>query len=324
MRDVFVDRLKGYACFLVVFGHVIMGIRLCGIKVPGALFTLEKFIWSFHVALFLFLSGYVYRITNEWKSKGTRLRFVGHKLLNLGIPYVFFSAVYVLINSFVSNSNTHYSVSDILLIWKTPIAQYWFLYALFFLFCIWALLSVKLSNLQITVLAAAVGYVFDFGSLSVVSSSALAFGLGTVFSVEFLKNTNRKIKYAILLCHLILGFVLSYFDFINLPFVKETVMVLGICASMVFISLLQKNNSAAKFLGFMNKYSFQIYLLHTIFTAAIRILLIRTGVTSWVVHIALGCIGGIGFSAAAAYIADKMPLLNFLFFPSKEFKRLKN
>ena len=118
--------------------------------------------------------------------------------------------------------------------------------------------------------------------------------------------------------------MLSYFDFINLPFVKETVMVLGICASMVFVSLLQKNNSAAKFLGFMNKYSFQIYLLHTIFTAAIRILLIRTGVTSWVVHIALGCIGGIGFSAAAAYIADKMPLLNFLFFPSKEFKRLKN
>lgn len=71
-----------------------------------------------------------------------------------------------------------------------------------------------------------------------VFSSALTFGLGTVFSVEFLKNTNRKIKYAILLCHLILGFVLSYFDFINLPIVKETIMVLGICASMAFVSLL--------------------------------------------------------------------------------------
>lgn len=324
MRDVFIDRLKGYACFLVVFGHVIMGVRLSGVSMPAFFFELEKFIWSFHVPLFLFLSGYVYKITKEWKSKGTRLRFIKHKLINLGIPYMFFSAVYVFINSFVSNSNTHYSVSDILLIWKTPIAQYWFLYALFFLFCIWAVLSWKLSNLQITVFCCLIGFLFDFGSFAVVFSSALAFGLGTVFSVEFLKNTNRKIKYAILLCHLILGFVLSYFDFINLPLVKETVMVLGICASMAFVSLLQKSNSAAKFLGFMNKYSFQIYLLHTIFTAAIRILLIRTGVTSWVVHITLGCIGGIGFSAAAAYIAGKLPLLNFLFFPSKEFKRLKN
>ena len=33
-RNVTVDRLKGYACFLVLFGHVIMGIRLAGRVIP--------------------------------------------------------------------------------------------------------------------------------------------------------------------------------------------------------------------------------------------------------------------------------------------------
>ena len=33
-RNVLIDRLKGYACFLVLFGHVIRGIRTAGISIP--------------------------------------------------------------------------------------------------------------------------------------------------------------------------------------------------------------------------------------------------------------------------------------------------
>lgn len=36
-RDSFVDQLKGLACFLVVFGHVIMGIRKAGIPTPKSM-----------------------------------------------------------------------------------------------------------------------------------------------------------------------------------------------------------------------------------------------------------------------------------------------
>ena len=75
-RNVLVDRLKGYACFLVLFGHVIMGIRVAGIDIPQFFWGLEKFIWSFHVALFLFLSGVVYKVTGEWTGKKTRWQFI--------------------------------------------------------------------------------------------------------------------------------------------------------------------------------------------------------------------------------------------------------
>ena len=157
-RNVLVDRLKGYACFLVLFGHVIRGIRTAGIDVPGFFEGMELFIWSFHVALFLFLSGVVYRLTGEWRKHKTRHGFILHKLLNLGIPYVTFSVVYIAINSFVGQANNQSSLKDILFIWKTPVAQYWFLYALFFLFCIWGALSGILKNWQITLLTLAVAY----------------------------------------------------------------------------------------------------------------------------------------------------------------------
>ena len=100
-RNLFIDKLKGYACFLVLFGHVIMGIRLSGIDIPNFFWGLEKFIWSFHVPLFMFLSGTVYRMTGEWRGKKSKPAFIKHKLIGLGIPYVVFSVVYILINSLV-------------------------------------------------------------------------------------------------------------------------------------------------------------------------------------------------------------------------------
>ena len=83
--------LKGYACLLVVFGHIIIGIRTSGMAVPGMLPLTEKFIWSFHIDLFMFLSGYVYSITGGISRAKSRISFILSKLLNLGIPDFVFS-----------------------------------------------------------------------------------------------------------------------------------------------------------------------------------------------------------------------------------------
>ena len=206
-RNVLVDRLKGYACFLVLFGHVIMGIRLAGIDIPKLFWGMEKFIWSFHVALFLFLSGVVYKVTGEWKSKKTKLGFILYKLYTLGIPYIAFSVVYILINSLVGESNTGFAVSDILYIWKTPVAQYWFLYALFFLFCIWTAFSGMIKNWQITLIVVLIGYLaplfgIPLGSLDVVFYSALAFGIGTFVDFKSFTKLPGWAKWLVVLMHI--------------------------------------------------------------------------------------------------------------------------
>lgn len=324
-RNVLVDRLKGYACFLVLFGHVIMGIRIAGIYIPNFFWGLEKFIWSFHVALFLFLSGVVYKMTGEWKGKKTKSGFILHKFYNLGVPYITFSIVYIFINSFVGQVNTQSSVADILNIWKTPVAQYWFLYALFFLFCIWTALSGLLKNWQIALITVLIGYSSPFlgislGCFEVVFYSALSFGIGTFIDFNKLTKNSTFTKYFVVVIHIIVGVLFIYLNKIEAPFINEIMMLFGIYSSIVFIYLIQQIKPVANFLSFMNKYSFQIYLLHTIFTAGIRIIMLRMNIDNWGIHILVGTACGLLFSVLAAKIAKKVKFLNFFFFPSKSYK----
>ena len=327
-RNVLVDRLKGYACFLVLFGHVIMGIRLAGIDIPKFFWGMEKFIWSFHVALFLFLSGVVYKITGEWKGKQSKWKFILHKLYTLGIPYIAFSVVYILINSLVGESNTGFAVSDIFYIWKTPVAQYWFLYALFFLFCIWTAFSGMIKNWQITLIVVLIGYLapifgISLGSMDVVFYSALAFGIGTFVNFKGITRNANWAKWLIVLMHIVTGVVLVLLNKIEAPFIKELMILFGIYSSIMFISIIQSLKFISRFLDFVNKYSFQIYLLHTIFTAGIRIILLRMNITEWWIHVLLGTVCGLVFSVLAAVIAKKVRFLNFFFFPAKAYT-LKN
>ena len=321
-RNVLVDRLKGYACFLVLLGHVIMGVRLGGVDIPELFWGMEKFIWSFHVALFLFLSGVVYKVTDEWKSKKTKWDFILYKLYNLGIPYIAFSAIYILINSLVGEANTGFAPSDIFNIWKTPVAQYWFLYALFFLFCIWTAFSGVLKNWQITLIAVLIGYLapvfgVPLGSLDVVFYSALSFGIGTFVDFKRLTKLPLWAKYLVVILHIVTGIIFVLLNKIESPFIKEIMILFGIYSSIMFVSILQEWNVIAHLLDFINRYSFQIYLLHTIFTAGIRIIMIRLNITQWWTHVLLGTACGLAFSVLAAVIAKKVKYLNFFFFPSK-------
>lgn len=327
-RNMLVDRLKGYACFLVLFGHVIMGIRLSGVPIPAFFHGLELFIWSFHVALFLFLSGVVYRETGEWHPKKTKWKFICHKLCNLGIPYVTFSVIYILINSFVGQVNTQSSVGDILHIFTTPVAQYWFLYALFFLFCIWTALSGLLKNWQIALITVAIAYLapvlgISLGCFAVVFYSALAFGIGTFVKFSVLEKIPAWAKWLVIFSHVAVGVVLIFLQRIEAPLMKELMIVYGIYASILLISMLQTVKPIGRFLLFINRYSFQIYLLHTIFTAGIRIVLIRLNITSWWIHIIVGTLVGLFCSVLAAKIASKVRVLNFFFFPTKAFVKKK-
>ena len=325
-RNFLVDKLKGYACFLVLFGHVIMGIRVAGIDIPDFFWGTEKFIWSFHVNLFMFLSGVVYKMTGEWKSKKTKAGFIKNKFLSLVIPYIVFSVIYILIHSCVGQANTGSTPTDILYIWKTPIAQYWFLYALFFLFCIWTILSGILNNYLITIVVVATAYILsDFGvpmgSFSAVFYSALAFGLGTCVDFNFITKIPSPVKCVVIVAHIVTAVLLIWYNKIECAFVKEIMTLFGIYSSILFISLIQDLKPVSKFLTFINKYSFQTYLLHTIFTAGIRIVMVKAGITWWWLHILCGILAGIIFSVAAAKIAEKFKFLNFFFFPAKKYKK---
>ena len=97
-------------------------------------------------------------------------------------------------------------------------------------------------------------------------------------------------------------------------------LLVGIYASIMLVSVIQNSKLVSRFFNFMNKYSFQTYLLHTIFTAGIRVILLKVNITQWWIHVVAGTLCGIVFSVLSAKIAEKVKYPNFFFFPTKLLK----
>jgi fucose 4-O-acetylase-like acetyltransferase len=118
-----IDSLKGYAIILVLFGHVIVFSDPTGY----ALSWLFTFIYSFHMPLFLFLSGYlVYQ-----KPIDPKWNFVYKKFRGLIVPYFIWLFIGILVvNNFILDAK----ISDYLIQHTVTYDNIWFLPALFFSF----------------------------------------------------------------------------------------------------------------------------------------------------------------------------------------------
>lgn len=329
-RNKLVDSLKAYSCLLVVFGHVIFGIQnMGGIAQPTFAPYLKDFIWTFHVPLFMFLSGFVYRLTGEWKGKKTRWRFILHKAVNLGVPYFVFSILYILINSMVPGTNFSHSTQEILYLWKTPAAQYWFLRTLFLLFVIYAVLSRFLSSVWITAILTALSCVYKlfpdlpFPSIGNIVLWAFPFGFGVCLaSLDRFCFSGVKAA-AVIAGHLALEAVCLLTGISGQPVIIEIEQAAGIIASITLVSLLVKNARIEKFLLYINRYSFPIYLLHTFFTAGVRIALQKVGMHSYGIHVAAGMLVGVVCPLLIAIVMEKTGWMNIVLYPSQTVKKLK-
>lgn len=116
-RLLYVDALKGFTILLVVLGHVLQ-VRY---NTDNLLY---RYIHSFHMPLFMFLSGYVSYRVMAWGN-------IGKRFLQLIIP--FFS--YIVITYFINCPDISFrSLGDyITKIILRPDYGLWFLWALFFI-----------------------------------------------------------------------------------------------------------------------------------------------------------------------------------------------
>lgn len=328
-RNKLADRLKGYACLLVLTGHVFSGLSTAGtVSIPAFMPVVEKFIWTFHIDLFMFLSGFVYTLTGGCSKKGNRFKFILNKLINLGIPYVVFSVVYIVVNSLVPGVNNKSSITDVFRIFTEPVAQYWFLYALFFLFMIWTVLSLFLDNRIITCITFSLLIIskifgFSYGILDSTLNCALAFGLGTCISSLDFRRTPKWVKITSIPVHVAAVITLIITGFIKYILVDDIATVLGIFASVFFIAFISKIKAVGTFLDMICRYSFPIYLLHTFFTSFTRIMLIKLGITNYIIHVVSGTFVGLGLSLLVAWICSLIPVFEIFFYPSRTVKKLK-
>ena len=94
--------------------------------------------------------------------------------------------------------------------------------------------------------------------------------------------------------------------------------ILGLlaCASVVRVLAAFEDNFGW-FMDFIAKYTMQIFLMHTLFAAPLRAVLLKIGITSAAIHVILGLAISFAGPIIAAWIMKKTKWLEFFMYPNK-------
>ncbi|HHH0684262.1 TPA: acyltransferase family protein [Yersinia enterocolitica] len=139
VRNKNIDALKAFATLLVIAGHVI---QTTTSKFDDDIFF--KVIYSFHMPLFMCISGYLYK---EPKIISSDLMKKAKLLL---VPFFSWAIInYLMFNADGVNLNSFYSYMRALLV--NPSLGLWFLWVLFFTTCIFMVLPEKNKALYIII-----------------------------------------------------------------------------------------------------------------------------------------------------------------------------
>lgn len=326
-REKWVDDVKVIACILVVVGHFFQSMVKASILPDSGLY--EWFIttvYYFHVPLFFICSGYLYQKYSKVNSVGSWRRNVAKKVLALGIPYVTFStATWVLKKAFSSSVNNQIGgLGDTLLF--HPASPYWYLYALFFIFLLTPTFkSVKMAigglivAIALKTIALSGGY--DVYAVSTVLSNEIWFVLGMSICTFNVQLKGRKVQRTICgLLFMILSVVVYKAEISGgvIPF------AMGLLACVAVILMVAGGKRRfGRGMDFLAKYTMPIFLMHTLFAAPMRSVLLKLGIGSSVIHVVLGL--GISFIGPiiAAWIMKKTKWLEFFLYPNK-FVKIRN
>ena len=71
------------------------------------------------------------------------------------------------------------------------------------------------------------------------------------------------------------------------------------------------------------KYTFQIYLMHTIFAAGARIMLLKIGITNYSIHLIIGLLVSIYIPVIVSIFSKKIKYTEIFFYPIKTITELK-
>lgn len=259
------DIAKAICIILVVIGHYVPDYS------PQWYVGVHDVIYTFHMPLFMFASGFIYMAT---KKDIPYKDFLLKKVKRLMVPYLSVSAIVITIklltegHAYVENPVTWMSYVKMLYL---PEAGYflWFIWALWWMFVLSPLFKTKQMRLGLFVLAIVLHYIPnilpEIFCLSQFQGMLVYFMLGVVFcdwkqQISFISKVPAW-------C--ILGFF-AIAEGMNLMdmggHISMLLPYLGIAAIMAFSSIIEKwNHKNNEWLMVVSSSSYIIYLFHTTF-----------------------------------------------------------
>lgn len=326
-REKWVDDVKVIACILVVLGHFFQSMTKANILPKNNLYGwFNTTIYYFHVPLFFICSGYLYQEYGKVNSVGSWCKNVAKKALALGVPYATFTtATWVLKKVFSSSVNDQIGgLGDTLFF--HPTAPYWYLYALFFIFLVTPTFSsVKAAAVGLIVALAAkvlilTGVGYSVYAVSMVLSNEIWFVLGMSICAFNVQLKGRKVKGTIFGMLFIILSIVVYTVEIGSS-VLSFAMGLLACVAVILMAA-GFEEKFGRGMDFLAKYTMPIFLMHTLFAAPMRSILMKIGIENAVIHVVLGL--GISFAGPimAACIMKKTKWLEFFLYPNKFIRKV--
>lgn len=337
-RYVWVDYIKIFACLLVVFGHLYMSMMAGGwIKETARYYCWPvQTIYTFHVPLFFICSGFLYQSSNknkEWTLE-KHVKNVKRKLLALGVPYFTFSIITLVLKIVFSSEVNNQATPIVRTLFIEPIAPYWYLYTLFFLFCLVPYFKDKqfIKKIFVGAVFLKVLYVVwlcNFNLPDVVNkilANLVWFLLGMLISEIYMSKTLIKDWMNVVIFGVGLGISWIYYskpiENNVLQFVIGSCMIFPILYFFMSIS----PDKEGRFVHKLNQYFMPVYVLHTIIAAMLRSILLKIGIENFLLHFSIELIASILIPIVIYEIASKNWMLLFWFEPVKalKMKRKKN
>jgi len=321
-----VEYAKALGIILVVVGHTLRGLADTGASVPGA-WLADAWIYAFHMPLFFYLSGlFLERSCAQVRSSGGLWRFIASKTRRILWPY----AVWSIIQE-VCRSATGASESPLYELWRIafqPVMQFWFLYVLFavlMLYAAWRKAGLHWFGFVTAAIALYVAVSLgmplgDWGVLYQIVIFAPYVAIGVLVSqcgkpFEFSRWSLASIvsvaasAYAAVLAAAWIGWT-------NTLGAMLPVALAGVAGS-VALGIILSRTRCASWLTLLGRHSLEIFVAHTIFSAAFRQGLFAIDIQSPWIHLAGGVLVGVAGPLTLVWLCRRMRFRYLFAWPAR-------
>lgn len=314
-RKEWVDKAKGIGVLLVVFGHVDSGLYHAGIEMPRDLHGLVKsVIYAFHMPLFFLLSGLFF--SSSRKRRGSA-GIVWSKVDTLVYPFLVWTLLQGSLQTALSRwTNGTFSVGDFVSVAWGPKMQLWYLYSLFLMFAISAATySLFKARAGLALLGIALcGYVFSkqIPEIFLLRRTAEYF-IYFVSGILLMGRVHLPVRGS----YVALGIAIALlsqgaFHYLGFHYTDRGLFALLVAASCIFFIVIfcqRVSGRTSDVLGYLGRYSMDIYIMHFIAGAGGRIVMQHMkmlGIDNYWLHLTVGMSLGIAGPLVAMVVMERL------------------
>ncbi len=271
--------IQGWAILWVVIGHAPL-LPIHEMPQPVYVSLLYDIAYSFHMPLFIFISGYLFRMTRIERHMPYR-EMISEKLRRLGIPFVVFTIIAMAVKSVFSADMARpatFSVGEfvnaVIFPGSGPLSELWFVATLMWYFALRPLWEILDSKPVATIIVLTIlFYMPEFTENNLlcyqqVIHYAIFFYLGTIARSKKISGT-PSLRYIAAICTTAIVYPIFVGGGISAA-LEIIVPVLGIFVSIILAIAADKYTP--QIMSSFRDYSYQIYLMGIFVQIAIKML----------------------------------------------------